>query len=181
MKNILIGIGFLLGLVGFFFVIQTNQGEDVLARYGLDGLTVSEMVEKLENQTNELSSLKASIDGTNLNLVINGETIAYSLPKDLFYLSFAPYINTSHRCGTHNLISCRGELVNTTFQVIVTDKDGNEILNQEVNSYENGFAGIWLPSNMEGSIRVSYNGLSSEALISTFAIDYTCLTTLLLS
>lgn len=181
MKYLFIGIAALLGIVGVTLLITSFQPKDPLAAYDLNDLTVPQMVAELENRTDEPDTLQANITGSKLSLVANGETLTYPLPEDLFYLSFAPYINTTHPCGNHNLITCRGELKNETFQVTVTDSEGVVVSSQEITTYDNGFAGIWLPSNMTGIITVTYQGLSASAPISTNVIDNTCLTTMELS
>lgn len=43
-------------------------------------------------------------------------------------------------------------------------------------SMDNGFIGVWLPKDIKGSIKVTYNEMSAEASISTFIDDNTCLT-----
>ncbi|EIL4350317.1 CueP family metal-binding protein, partial [Salmonella enterica] len=45
-------------------------------------------------------------------------------------------------------------------------------------SYRNGFIGIWLPRNMEGTLEVSYNGKTASHAIATRDDSQTCLTEL---
>lgn len=45
-----------------------------------------------------------------------------------------------------------------TFDVKVTDSKGDVVVQKAMTSYRNGFIGVWLPRNMEGTIEVSYNG-----------------------
>ncbi|WP_207233972.1 CueP family metal-binding protein, partial [Salmonella enterica] len=45
-------------------------------------------------------------------------------------------------------------------------------------SYRNGFIGVWLPRNMEGTLEVSYNGKTASHAIATKDDSQTCLTEL---
>ena len=149
----------------------------MLKKYNLDVLTVKEMVNKLDSITNEKEGLNASITGTTLILYDNEKEYDFSLPKDEFYVSFAPYINSVHPCQTHNLVSCRGELFNKEFEVSIVEKDGTVISNQKVKSMNSGFIGIWLPRDIEATLTIKYNGLSVSQSIGTFAKSDTCITT----
>jgi len=100
------------------------------------------------------------------------------IPEDKFYLSFAPYIDNTHTCGTHNLVTCRGELKNESFNVLIEDSNGNIIVDQVMTSFDSGFIGIWLPDDMDLSITVSQDGLEATKSISTYEYSDTCLTTL---
>jgi hypothetical protein len=161
---------------------SSNKTEAVfLEKYGMKGLSVEEIVYSLDSTKSDPDGLGASITSEHLVLFDNSEEIKLALPEDKFYLSFAPYINQTHPCATHSLSSCQGELVNQTVNVIITDGKGNEIVNSEMTTMENGFVGVWLPRNMNASIQVLYNGLSAQTSISTFSGSNTCLTTLQLS
>lgn len=102
-----------------------------------------------------------------------------TLPKDKFYLSFAPYISQTHPCGTHSLTTCQGELVNQEIHAVITDKEGKEIVNSDLTTMANGFVGVWLPRNIDGTVRVSFDGKVAQTQISTYAGSNTCLTTAL--
>lgn len=173
----------IVALVLSAFVIITQLGQtkeekiNVLNKYDLDGLTVKEMVNKLDSITNEKAGLNASITGTTLILYDNEKAFDFKLPDDEFYLSFAPYINEVHPCQTHNLVSCRGELFNKEFEVTIIDKNGSVLLTQKVKSMNSGFIGLWLPRNIEATLTVDYNGLTVSKEITTYAKSDTCLTT----
>ncbi len=157
---------------------QGTQSEIVfLEKYGLNGLSVEEIVQKLDSSTSDPSGLRASITSETLILSDDSNEVRLALPEDKFYISFAPYITQTHPCGTHNLTSCRGELVNQEIYTIITDTEGNEIVNSNITTMANGFAGVWLPRNINATVSVSYNGKSSQAPISTYAGSDTCLTT----
>ena len=166
--------------------IQINKSSNnteaaFLEKYGLNGLSVEEIVYSLDSTKSDPGGLSASITGEYLVLYDNSEEIKLALPEDKFYLSFAPYITQTHPCGTHSLSSCQGELVNQTVNVIITDGKGKEIINSDMTTMENGFVGVWLPRNMNATVEVLYNGLSAQTAFTTFSESNTCLTTLPLS
>jgi len=149
----------------------------MLQKYDLNGLSVKEMVNKLDSVTNEDAGLNASITGTTLILFDNEKQYDFKLPTSEFYLSFAPYINSIHPCQKHNLISCRGEIKNAEFTISIIKKDGTVIMNQKVKSLATGFIGVWLPKNIEATLNVTYNGLFVSKDITTYNDSDTCLTT----
>ncbi|MCC6146462.1 MAG: CueP family metal-binding protein [Anaerolineaceae bacterium] len=167
--------------VAVFLVKKPVSQSDTafLEKYGLSGLSVEEMVQKLDSSVSDPSALRAGITSDYLILSDGSSEVRVALPKDKFYLSFAPYISQTHPCGTHNLTSCQGELVNTEIHTVITDKEGKEIVNSNLTTMANGFAGVWLPRNIDGTVSVSYNGKAAQAPISTYAGSNTCLTTAL--
>lgn len=154
---------------------QTNAA--FLEKYGFSGLSVEQIVEKLDASTADPVGLKASITSEYLVLKDDSTEISLALPKDKFYLSFAPYVQQTHPCETHSLSSCQGELVNQEIHAVVSDNAGKEVLASDMTTMENGFVGVWLPRNMQGTVTVSYNGLVAQAPITTFMGSNTCLTT----
>jgi len=147
------------------------------ASFDLGGLDVYEAVALLESRIDEPDTLRATIDSSHLKVVSEGITTLYSLPEHQFYLSVAPYLEETHPCGIHNLISCRGELVGQTFTVRTFDAEGTLILSQEVTTGANGFFGLWLPAGLEGTLQIESDGLSGTSSISTVSGSDTCLTT----
>ena len=110
------------------------------------------------------------------------QQVELELPNGKFYLSFAPYVNQTHPCANHNLVTCRGELKNKSFEVKIVDSQTNTvIIEKTIISSSNGFAGIWLPINKRYQITVSYENFSATDEVSTFTTSNTCLTTLKLA
>lgn len=165
--------------VGAFLVTKPLYQSEAafLEKYGFSGLTVQEIVQKLDSTTSDPSGLKASITSDFLVLMDESDEVRLALPKDKFYLSFAPYVTQSHPCGTHSLSSCQSELVNKEIHALITDSEGNEIVNSDLTTMANGFVSVWLPRNIDGTVTVSYNGLVAQSPIKTFAGSDTCLTT----
>lgn len=157
---------------------QNKQAEAAfLDKYGFSGLSVEEIVNKLDSTTTDPSGLRASITGEALVLSDGSKEVRLPIPKDKFYLSFAPYVTQTHPCGIHSLSGCQGELVNQQVHALIKDSQGNEVVNSDFTTMANGFVGVWLPANIEATVTVSYNGLVAQAPISTYADSETCLTT----
>lgn len=168
----------LLGLCASGSAIAASAEPAFLAQHGLAGKTVEQIVDTID-QTPQSRPLpySASITSTELKLS-DGEQI-YTLPLgDKFYLSFAPYEWRTHPCFNHSLSGCQGEMPNKPFTVKVTDSKGAVIVQKEMQSYRNGFIGVWLPRNMEGTLEVSYNGKTASHAIATSDDSQTCLTEL---
>lgn len=176
-QYVVLGVGFVF-ILFISLAIALSRGEDkeeFLARYDLDRLSVKQVVSRLENATNE--PFGASIKGDGLRLMDEEGEIKLDLPKDQFYLSIAPYVSSTHPCSYHNLVTCRGELANVDIHVLIKDKAGNVLIDETYTSAQNGFIGLWLPKNIEGTLEVSYEGLVATSPIETKPESYTCLTT----
>lgn len=168
----------LVGLVFAFSAIQTRRVQAAfLEKYDLTGLDVKTIVNKLDSTIEEPKELSSSIDGKFLTLQDGENKVALKVPEDSFYLSFAPYEKSTHPCGFHSLSGCRGELVNVVVHVLITDSEGKAIIDEDRETMDNGFIGVWLPRNMNLNISVTYNGKVANAPITTFADSETCLTT----
>jgi hypothetical protein len=167
-----------IALVLAFSAVQTQRAQAVfLEKYNLSNLDVKGIVKELDSRIDEPKELSSSINGKFLTLQ-DGETkVELEVPKDSFYLSFAPYENTTHLCGFHSLSGCRSELVNVVVHVTITDEKGVVILDDNLETMGNGFIGVWLPKDLNLNIAVTFDGKSASAPISTFADSETCLTT----
>lgn len=150
-----------------------------LRRNGLNGLSVKEMVEKLDRIDTEKPDLSATVTSRKLILADTVSAYDFDLPENEFYLSVAPYETTTHPCSIHSLISCNGEKKNETFTVLVTNVDTDEtILENTYLTGAKGFFGLWLPRNVNATLTVSQETLSASGSVTTFDGDPTCLTTL---
>ncbi|MFQ0835100.1 MULTISPECIES: copper-binding periplasmic metallochaperone CueP [Citrobacter freundii complex] len=168
----------LLGLLTTSSVFAGTPESTFLAQHGLSGKSVEQIVDAIDQspQSRPLP-YSASITSTELKLS-SGEQV-YTLPLgDKFYLSFAPYEWQTHPCFNHSLSGCKGEMPEKTFDVKVTDSKGDVVVQKAMTSYRNGFIGVWLPRNMEGTIEVSYNGKKASHAIKTMNDSQTCLTEL---
>lgn len=140
-------------------------------------MTTREIVSTLEDRLVEpttLVSAGVSYDGIYL---FDGKK-QVMLKDDLFYLSIAPYKNQTHPCQGHNLVTCRGEMTDQSFEVLVKDQDGKELFHEIVSTHHNGFLGIWLPKDIRGSITIKQGNSIATGPIETMKDSPTCNTTL---
>lgn len=174
---ILIAVMVVVVVVALSVTGTRNVQAAFLEKYGLSGLDTKAIVHQLDSRIDEPKELFSSINGENLILKDGKNTVELDLPKDSFYLAFAPYENSTHPCGFHSPSSCQGELVNKLVHATITDDKGVVILDEDLETMDNGFIGVWLPKNINANIQVAYNGKNATAPISTFADSETCLTT----
>jgi hypothetical protein len=179
-KIVKISLVVVLALVGIFSIIGLNKREEnaFLKESGLNGKTITEMVAFLEDSVDEKGIDNASINQKQLVLTSGSSKYEYDLPEDQFYLSIAPYLTYNHPCGIHNLITCRGELSNTTIHVKVLDENNQVILDDDYESGSNGFFGIWLPRDQTLTLTVTYGDLEVTKTVTTMDSSNTCLTEL---
>lgn len=167
--------------------IQAASAEDaaaLLAEYGLTGMDARDVIEHLDRlgRDDRPSDLMASIRTDELLLAADGVETSLAMPQDTFYVSIAPYVSQTHDCFFHSLTTCQGELVGADVQVtVVDDVTGETVVDEQTTTYENGFVGLWLPREMNGTLTVTHDGASVESPISTTADSATCLTTLKLA
>ncbi len=176
MKTWIAGGIIVLGLVtlGIFALLKND---DVYDQYGLHGLDVEEMVAQLDAQTLDPERISAGILETELVITTEDEgTVRYPVKEGQFYISIAPYIDNTHPCHNHNLVTCRSELAGETIEVVVRTLDGDVVIDETVQLYDNGFKGFWIPADQEYNIAVYYDGLSVETTIETFEDSGTCIT-----
>ncbi|WP_183042754.1 copper-binding periplasmic metallochaperone CueP [Pectobacterium parmentieri] len=156
----------------------TTDANAFLAKQGLAGKTVEQIVDVIDRSP-QARPLPYSASITSKELKLSDGQQQYSYPLgDKFYLSFAPYIQQTHPCFNHSLSGCQGELANTAFDVKITDKTGNVIVQKTLSSHQNGFVGVWLPRNIEGTIDVTYQGRVATSPFATYSDSQTCMTTL---
>lgn len=183
-KNILIlSMIIIVAFIGYsFLTANQKKSEAFLSRYELQSLSVVEIINYLEQKTDEPLGFNASVTSTQLLLSDENDAVELDLPTDLFYLSVAPFINQTHPCATHSLVTCTGELQNETLRVLITDSDTDElILEQDIVTSPKGFAGLWLPSGKNIELTITYKGFAATKQLSTFEFDETCETTMQLS
>lgn len=143
-----------------------------------------EDIKKLVNDYSigNITDQSASITSTQLIVTDNDDKeLVYDLPEDEFFVSIAPFINETHPCEIHSLTGCQGELVNQDFDFYIEDMDGNIVLDEVINSEENGFVDLWLPRDKTYNVKISNDGKQVESEISTFEKDGTCITTMRLA
>jgi len=159
-KYIIIGIALLAILSGLNFFLMNLKRNQILTDYGLKKLAIEELIEKLENDQFP-QEVRASIFTDNLNLKIGGERFVYRLPNDLYYLSFAPYMNHTHECFIHSLTGCQGEIINQDILIKIYDEENNLLNEITKNTGSDGFIGLFLTSTVNYRIEVEHAELKS--------------------
>lgn len=162
-------------------VLSGCTNEDGLKSVGLDGFTGKEILTGIANGTIEVEGFGVSVYDDELVVILENERISVEMPEDEFYVSVAPYITTTHECLYHSATGCRGELKGEEFFVEFIDLDGNVILSETMMSLSNGFIDLWLPRDLEGTLTISHNGLTTSKVISTASGEPTCETTMQLT
>lgn len=165
----------MLALAALLFIAAGCGGQDAPAK--MDDETLKRLVADLA--AGKAAAAAASISST--ELIITGEDgkrTVYGLPKDEFFVSIAPYYETTHPCAIHSLTGCRGELPDTAFDLVIEEESGAKVLEMTVVTPHNGFIDLWLPRNKTFRVTISRDGRSAVSTLSTFEGDPTCITTM---
>ena len=143
------------------------------------GQTAQEIIAELDQTpvSDRATDLIASIRADELILSDQSGQLSIDMPADEFYISAAPYTTTTHECFYHSLTTCTGELANAPVKVTVVADSGETILEENTTTYDNGFVGIWLPRNIDATLTIEHDGLTSTQPISTGDEAPTCITT----
>ncbi|WP_127571901.1 CueP family metal-binding protein [Georgenia faecalis] len=162
---------------------EASADDPLLLAYDLAGMEPTEIIEHLDalGGAERPADLMASVRVDELLLSDASGELTLALPEDRFYLSVAPYVDQTHECFYHSLTTCQGELTGEAVEVTVLDDAGDVILNEERTTAENGFVGMWLPRDVEGTVRITADGRTGEVPFSTGDDGATCLTTLQLA
>ena len=160
---------------------QTSERE-FLADHGLSGLDVRQVIERLDTMpvADRPTDLLASVQPEALVLTDDQEReTRLPLPEDEVYISVAPYRDQTHDCYFHSLTTCLGELASEEVQVTLTGADGEVIIDEARQTYDNGFIGLWVPRDTEVTLTIEHEGQEANARISTMNDDDpTCITTM---
>lgn len=160
--------------------------EDLLEAHGFADADARAIIEQLEALpvAERPQDLIASVNPVSLQLQDEaGRETELPLPEDQFYLSVAPFVETTHECAFHSLTTCRGELSNRDVTVSVIDSASGETLEEGIRTtHDNGFFGLWLPRGITAELTCTVDDVTGTASIDTQAEDaLTCLTSLQLT
>lgn len=114
----------------------------------------------------------------------DGSHSSVKIPNDMFFVSIAPWINTTHPCTNHVPTGCTGELRNKSMHLVVKDaKSGETIKSEKVNTRNDGFIDIWLPRHKTLNVSIHYGNntgmfLEAKETISTHSGERTCITSM---
>lgn len=161
-----------------------GPADSLLAAYGLAGKSTVEVIDHLDRLggAQRPADLTASVRPGELQLARGTQQASLDVPDDRFYLSVAPYARRTHECFFHSLTTCQGELTGAKMQVKIVDETNDKVLVDETRTtFANGFVGFWLPRGIEGTLQVSYDGMTGKTTIATDEDAPTCLTTLRLT
>lgn len=160
--------------------VQQVSADDILAKFNLSGKDGTQIIEELEQTPKDQrdKDLHASILPDELILTAGEQQASLPLPEDKFYVSIAPYLTQTHDCFNHSLTTCTGELSQEDIHVTITDDSGEELVNEDTTTHDNGFIGYWLPADKHGTITVTKDGKSGEVPLDTTDEGATCVTTL---
>lgn len=164
--------------------VPDTPSADLLASHNLTDMSAREIVDTLDrmNVSDRPADLIASVQPDALVLTDNVTEVSLDMPDDVSYVSVAPFVSQTHECFYHSLTTCRGELSGQQIEVrFIDDATGNVILEETTTTFDNGFAGFWLPRNLSGTIEVTYAGKTGETPFSTANDAATCITTLQLT
>lgn len=160
---------------------STDSQAEFLNTYDLDDMDAVEIIDHLDRlETAERpADLIASVYPDELVLTDNRQEVVLDLPQNLSYLSIAPYVEQTHDCFYHSLTTCQGELSNATVDVEITDSTtGDVVVDEQVATFDNGFVGFWVPSDIDGTIEISYDGRTGTSDFTTTDEGATCVTDL---
>ncbi|WP_040982727.1 CueP family metal-binding protein [Oceanobacillus jeddahense] len=151
--------------------------------------------ENVLNETDDMKELVHYYSTANINeenasitseqLIVTddegNEEAVYDLPEDEFFVSIAPFEQQTHPCEIHSLTGCQGEMVQETFDVYIETAEGDVVIDEPMQTEENGFIDLWLPRNETYTVEIKQDGKEVTSEISTFEDDFTCITTMQLS
>lgn len=163
---------------------STGSQADLLATYDLDNMDTFEIINHLDQleTADRPVDLIASVYPDELVLTDNTQEVTLDLPQNLSYLSIAPYVDQTHDCFYHSLTTCQGELSNTAVDVQITDSTtGETVVDEQVATFDNGFIGFWVPSDITGTIEISHDGRTGASDFTTTDDGATCITDLQLT
>lgn len=163
-------------LVAFLALLTACTGENEQGQ--------TENIKELVNDysTGSKTDASASITPTELIVTNNSDKeTRYDISEEDFFVSVAPFISETHPCEIHSLTGCQGELVDQDFDFYIEDEEGNVIVDESMNSGENGFIDLWLPRDQTFKVKITQDGKQVDSEISTFENSWTCITTMQLS
>lgn len=163
---------------------SVGGGDGMLQTYGLADMDAVEIVDHLDRLpvAERPDDLLASVQPNELILATAQDEITLPLPEDLTYVSVAPYATYTHDCFYHSLTTCLGELDNEPVRVTFTDgASGETLIDEQVTTFDNGFAGFWVPADVSGTIVITHRDRVGATEFSTAEDGATCVTDLQLT
>ncbi|GGP11896.1 MULTISPECIES: CueP family metal-binding protein [Oceanobacillus] len=170
-------------LFGLLFLLTACSGED--NKQEENALKETDDIKELVHRysTEDIVDENASITSEQLVVTDNegNEQAVYDLPEDEFFVSIAPFMQQTHPCEIHSLTGCQGEMVLEDFDVYIETAEGDVVIDETMQTEENGFIDLWLPRDETYTVEIRHDGKEVTSEISTFDDDFTCITTMQLS
>lgn len=108
----------------------------------------------------------------------DNNNVEISLPKDKMMIAIAPYITKTHRCSTHYVSGCQGELADIPVRVLAVQKNGTVLVDSTMKTMSNGFIELWLPRDLNITLTMESMNKKVEGLLTTYSDSNTCITTM---
>ncbi|MFJ2471056.1 CueP family metal-binding protein [Glutamicibacter sp. NPDC087583] len=164
-------------------VVAAEDTGQFLADLGLEGLDAKAAIDRLDRlpQEQRPENFTAMVQPTQLVLAdASGRTANLPLPEGQYYLSAAPYVDQTHSCHFHSLTTCLGQLQGRQMEVkAVNAETGDVLVDQGMETFDNGFIGLWVPRGITLDLEFTYQGKSAKTTVSTAGqSSATCLTEL---
>src|SRR5699024_5116840 len=154
------------------YVLGANASNDSITKVVLkEHPTNNEVQELIDGYSGrEIKDSGASITGQDLIVYHEeGGEEKYPLGEELFFVSFAPYIDTTHPCETHSLSGCQGEMVNEDVEVVIKTEDGEIIFDETMLTGVNGFINLWVTRDQTYELKMFYEGKEVSQSFSSFS------------
>ncbi|HWL60422.1 MAG TPA: CueP family metal-binding protein [Microbacteriaceae bacterium] len=162
----------------------TPAASALLAEHDLDDLSTMELINKLDQMRviDRPTEFIASVRPDALLITDGVHEESFAMPEEVTYVSVAPFVEQTHDCYFHSLTTCRGELSGQQIDVRILDAaSGATLVDESTTTFDNGFAGFWLPRDITGTIEVTYDGKTGSTPFSTATGAASCITTLRLT
>lgn len=164
---------------------STAADADLLADHDLAGLDATQIIERLDamHVEDRPADLMASVQPDTVVLTDGQEReTRLPMPEDEVYIAVAPYLDQTHECHFHSLTTCLGELGDAEVRIVLTDADGDILIDEVRRTFDNGFVGLWVPRGIEATLTVERDGREGTVDLSTTGKDDpTCITSLRLT
>jgi Periplasmic copper-binding protein CueP len=160
-------------------VTSTNPIEGAISPTVLDELNIREALELANKWKTSNPEITSFITPNTLNFEFDDKKkIEISLPHDSMIIAIAPYIEKTHKCSTHYISGCQGELVDIPIKVMALQEDGTVLINQTLTTMSNGFIELWLPRDKNITLTMESMNRKAEGTLTTFSDSKTCITTM---
>lgn len=161
--------------------MKPGLAEELLTDLDLADEDVTGVIDQLDRLPvdERPTGLMASVQTDELVLTDGQQEATMALPQGKSYVSIAPFVDETHDCYYHSLTTCLGEMSGEDVDGVITDSEtGEAVVDESTTTFDNGFVGFWVPSDISGTIRITAEGKSGSTEFSTKSDGPTCVTDL---